>query len=238
LIKLENISKSFNKLGVLYAFSCTIAKGEFICFYGPSGIGKTTLLNILAGLSHPDSGKLENMAKKIGYVFQEPRLIPWCSVFDNIELVLFGISSDSKEKRAELIRTLLQKVDLDHFAQYYPSQLSGGMKQRVSLARAFAVQPDLLLLDEPFSSLDFKLKDTLCAYLLDLLSWKPCTTVFITHDLDDAIRMADRIFFLKDRPCQIKYEYILKVPQRQRNERFVFTQKTQIQSQLSQYYFT
>ncbi|NLO98287.1 MAG: ATP-binding cassette domain-containing protein [Peptococcaceae bacterium] len=232
-IRFTNVCKSFDNLTVLSNFSYTIDSGEFICFFGPSGIGKTTILQLIAGLLLPDAGELKIEEKRIGYVFQEPRLLPWCNVADNIELSLYAIIPDSRQKRLELVNTLLQKVELESFAKYYPAQLSGGMKQRVALARAFAIEPEILLLDEPFSALDHKLKDSLRSYLQDLLSWKPCITIMVTHDLDEAIRLGDKILVIGDRPCRILYEHIIEKPREKRDDLFIFEQTRLIQSFLN-----
>lgn len=215
---------------VLSNFSYIFNSGEFICFYGPSGVGKTTILQLISGLIQPETGDLEIQEKRIGYVFQEPRLLPWCTVADNIELSLYASIPDSHKKRLNLVRTLLKKVELDNFAGYYPAQLSGGMKQRVALARAFAMEPEVLLLDEPFSALDCKLKESLRSYLMELLSWKPCITILVSHDLDEVVRLGDKILLVGGRPCRILYEHHISKPSSERNPTFVFEQAHLIQT--------
>lgn len=169
----------------------------------------------------PDKGKVEKEAgSKIGYVFQEPRLLPWCTVLENIQLGLYHYYGGEREKIGQVSRLLAQKVELQGFEDYYPAQLSGGMKQRVSLARAFAIQPDILLLDEPFSALDYQLKETLREQLLALLNWKPCTTIMVTHDLMEAVQLGDRILILKGRPARVAFDFKLSRPRGERSLKF------------------
>lgn len=212
--------------------SYTFRPGEFVCVCGPSGIGKTTILQLIAGLEKPDAGVIHRSSDKIGYVFQEPRLIPWCSVAENIELSLYHLFPDEKAKRRTISETLVNNVGLDGFEHYYPSQLSGGMKQRVSLARAFAVEPDILLLDEPFSSLNAELRESMCEYLLKLLSLKFPATVMVTHNIEDAVRIADRIIFLRNRPCEIVLDLSLEEPVEHRDMKFRLEQIDFIQTQI------
>ncbi|MDD4802227.1 MAG: ABC transporter ATP-binding protein [Syntrophomonas sp.] len=202
MFKLANISLSYGPLQVLSDFSLESKGNEFICLLGSSGIGKTTILNVLADLLYPQSGQMIKNNQDIAYVFQEPRLLPWCTVEENISMGLYRLKMHPKEKK-ERIAVLADKLSLKEFASYYPAQLSGGMKQRVSLGRAFAIQPDLLLMDEPFASLDENLKNDMRALLKELIHWQPCTTVFVTHDIREAIQLADRIVVLKGRPCNI-----------------------------------
>lgn len=194
---------------ILQDFNIKINTGEVICLCGPSGIGKTTILKLIAGLTKVDKGTLCVEGQRLGYVFQEPRLLPWCSVLENVEMGLYGVLPEDKAGRKALAGALLDKVELKGFAEYYPAQLSGGMRQRVALARAFAVEPDVLLLDEPFSALDYEMKSSLRHYLFELLDWKPCTTILVTHDIEEAVRTGDRIVFLEGRPCHIGYQQII-----------------------------
>jgi NitT/TauT family transport system ATP-binding protein len=202
MFRLENISLSFGNLKVLSDFNLASNGNEFICLFGTSGIGKTSILNILAGVLKPQAGLVSRSNIRTAYVFQEPRLLPWCTVEENMALGLYGLKID-KAQRTERVEMLIEKLGLNGFASYYPGQLSGGMKQRVSLGRAFALQPDLMLMDEPFASLDEHLKNDMRTLLKDLIHWQPCTTVFVTHDVKEAIQLADRIVILKGRPCCI-----------------------------------
>lgn len=199
---IDGVCLAYSELEVLSEFSLESSGHEFICLFGPSGIGKTSILNMLAGIIKPQKGQVKCRHSRIGYVFQEPRLLPWLRVCDNIELGLFGLKIDSLE-RSRRVASMMERTGLDKFHDYYPGQLSGGMKQRVSLGRAFAVQPDLLLMDEPFSSLDASLKQEMRQLLQELIAWQPCTTVFVTHDVKEGIQLADRIVALGGRPCRI-----------------------------------
>lgn len=176
---------------------------------------------------------MECASHNIGYVFQEPRLIPWCSVVENIEIGLYHTMPEAKAERRRIAEEMARRVGLDGFQEYFPAQLSGGMKQRVSLARAFAVEPDILLLDEPFSSLNMELREAMCCYLQQLLALKPCTTVMVTHTLEDAVKLADRIIYLKDRPCRIALEYDMDKPPAGRDMQYTYQQMQAISEQLN-----
>ncbi len=217
---------------VLDDFSYTLDPGEFICICGPSGIGKTTILQLIAGLQTPDAGRVECASRKIGYVFQEPRLVPWCSVVENIEMGLFHSMAEAKNERRRIAEEMAYRVGLQGFENYYPAQLSGGMKQRVSLARAFAVEPDILLLDEPFSSLNVELREAMCCYIQKLLALKPCTSIMVTHTLEDAVKLADRLIYLKNRPCRIELEYHFDKPPAERGMQYTYQQMQAISEEL------
>ncbi|MGI6412776.1 MAG: ABC transporter ATP-binding protein [Syntrophomonadaceae bacterium] len=217
MFEMKRVSLSFGNLKVLSDFSLVSQGNEFICLLGASGIGKTSILNILAGLLKPQEGYVETKHYRIGYVFQEPRLIPWCNVKENLEAGLWGLEI-SKTEKSNRIDFLIEKLELTGFVDFYPGQLSGGMKQRVSLGRAFAIHPDLLLMDEPFSSLDENLKQDMRVLLKSLIEWQPCTTVFVTHDIMEGLQLADRIIVLKGRPCQIVQSIELEIDQASNEE--------------------
>ena len=189
-------------------FKLTIRSNEFVCLVGPSGCGKTTLLNIIAGLDQDFDGEIlvgpSGMQPKIGYVFQNPRLLPWRTVRENVELVL------ERFQNAELIDYLLEVMQLTQFQHVYPERLSLGMSRRVALIRAFAVNPDLLLMDEPFVSLDAPTARQVRESLLVLWQERPHTVLFVTHDLREAIALADRLVFLSAAPMGFVTE--IKVP--------------------------
>ena len=183
----------------------TARHGEFICLVGPSGCGKTTLLNIIAGLERDYEGRLRlpkidgGGAPVIGYVFQTPRLLPWRTITENLELVL-----TPAQRASSVIDDLLRATGLQDFRHSYPEHLSVGMRRRVSLARAFAVQPDLLLMDEPFVSLDESTAERLRYLLLDIWRDRPTTVLFVTHDLREAILLGDRIVLLSEAPTSVR----------------------------------
>ena len=164
-LTLKKIGKKYDGVEIYKDFDLTLNEGIITCIMGPSGCGKTTLLNMIGGLNPPDSGQMEGFeGKRFSYVFQETRLLPWKTVEGNLDFVLDH--SLPKEERKALTDNLLKMVKMEAFANYYPSQLSGGMAQRVSLARAFAVPSDIILMDEPFSGIDINLKQTMLQHFL------------------------------------------------------------------------
>ncbi|MFI3154580.1 MAG: ATP-binding cassette domain-containing protein [Methylococcaceae bacterium] len=187
---------------------------EFICLVGPSGCGKTTLLNIIVGLDNDYDGEIlvgqQHTHPKIGYIFQNPRLLPWRTVRENIELVLDGRQSP------DVIDELLEVMQLTQAQHVYPERLSLGMSRRVSIIRAFAVDPEVLLMDEPFVSLDTPTSRQVRELLLKLWQQRPHTVLFVTHDLREAIALADRLIFLSAAPMQVVSEIVVPIS---RNER-------------------
>ncbi|MDD2510837.1 MAG: ABC transporter ATP-binding protein [Syntrophomonas sp.] len=195
-LEVRSLHKSFGALSVLNNWNLTIQESERIVLLGPSGSGKTTFLRLIAGLEKPSSGEIELSSQQMGFVFQEPRLIPWRTVEDNLLFV-----NDKGD-----ISGILEKLRLSGFAGYFPAQLSGGMQQRVNLARALLVEPDLLILDEAFSSLDLPVKTSI---MKDInLHWqeKHFTIIAVTHDLKEALFLADRIIILSPAPSVIARE--------------------------------
>lgn len=192
-----------------------LKSGEFICLVGPSGCGKTTLLNIIAGLDKDFQGSVELGTRKInpviGYVFQNPRLLPWRTVRENIELAL------PANHPAELVDGLLAAMNLTAMANVYPERLSLGMSRRVAIIRAFAIDPDILLMDEPFVSLDPPTARQVRGLLLELWRQRPHTVLFVTHDLREAITLADRLIFLSKPPMTILSEIDVTIPRNERN---------------------
>lgn len=205
-VALRNLSKAFTlngqPLNVLQGLDLDIQSGESLAIVGPSGCGKTTLLRLLAGLEVPDSGKVlidgqpvNGIGAERAVIFQEPRLLPWLTVLENVAfgLDLRGLPKGRVHERA---RRYLRLVGLGSFEHAYPRQLSGGMAQRVGIARALTVQPEILLLDEPFGALDAMTKLTMQEELVRIWSEEKVTMILVTHDLEEAIFLADRIFVM------------------------------------------
>ncbi len=204
------------QISALQDFNLDIREGEFFTILGPSGCGKSTFLNVLAGLAHKTSGSItidgrpaEGINLHQGVVFQGYALFPWRTVLQNIEMGL-EIRKVPKRERKETAEHFLDLVGLSGFANRYPHELSGGMRQRVAIARALAYSPDLLLMDEPFAALDAQTREILQAELLRIWEAHKKTIVFITHSLDEAIYLSDRIAVMTHRPGRIKS--ILDVP--------------------------
>jgi NitT/TauT family transport system ATP-binding protein len=197
---------------------------------GPSGCGKTTILHIAAGLAPNFRGHLQIPGQgRLGVVFQEPRLLPWRSVADNIRLVL------SPDQSLSQFDDLIDTLGLGAHLAHYPGELSLGLARRVAIARAFAVRPDFLLLDEPFVSLDAAVAARLRVEMTMLTQRQQVTTLLVTHDLDDAIQLADRLFFLSTRPATIVAEIALPPPRGARDKATVERIAAQVQSQVPGY---
>lgn len=222
-IVIENLHKSFPKgrgetLNVLDGLNVTVQPREFAVLLGPSGCGKTTLLRILAGLERQDSGTvlvdrepIEAPSKKRGMVFQSYTSFPWLTVLEN---VLFGLqlTDQSKEEQEDTARRYIKLVGLQGFERSYPNQLSGGMKQRVAIARTLAVDPDILLMDEPFGALDSQTRSLMHELLLNIWERDHKTVLFVTHDIEEAVFLADDIYLCSARPATIKSEIKVKFP--------------------------
>ena len=194
-----------------------VQSGEFVCLLGPSGCGKTTALNIIAGLDHDFEGRIVlprgigRAHPVIGYVFQTPRLLPWRTVEQNINIVL-----DPERVRSGIVDELLEATGLAEFRHSFPQRLSVGMARRVALVRAFAVSPDLLLMDEPFVSLDEHTAERLRSLLLEIWQARPTTVVFVTHDTREAVRLADRVIVLTASPGSVRTIIAIDTPRRDR----------------------
>jgi len=199
------------RLHVLGELSIALAKGEVAALVGPSGCGKTTLLRIITGLDRDFEGTVSLPVNcKLGVVFQEPRLLPWRTVEENIRLI-------APQASAQSLKTLFATLGLAEHRRHYPSELSLGQARRVALARAFAVEPDLLILDEPFISLDAALADRLRGELIELVSRRPVTTLVVTHNIEEAIGLADRVFLLSFSPAHVLAEVPIERPRKPRS---------------------
>ena len=192
VITFENVRKTFDSLVVLDDLDLRVAENEIVGIVGPSGVGKTTILKLITRIITPDSGQVTVADVHIGYVFQEPRLLPWRTALDNVA-VIFRAQGVGKDEARRAAHSWLERVGLQGFEDYHPAELSGGMAQRVSLARAFAAEPRILLMDEPFSSMDLELKTSLIGMLQKIAREHETTIVYVTHELTEALQIADRI---------------------------------------------
>ncbi len=194
-IEFKRVCKAYQGKVVLSNLSFRIAPHETVGLLGKSGMGKTTILKLIAGLESPDAGQVITHGQRIGYVFQEFRLLPWKTALENILLPLRAMGTPKKQARQKAQR-LLALMALSEFADYYPAKLSGGMNQRVALARAFAVEPDILLMDEPFSSLDIKLKKEFGLMLNQRLKARPATLLYVSHSPFELEQVCSKILTL------------------------------------------
>lgn len=200
MFRVSGIAKKFGQLQVFSDLSLEFPKDKITAILGPSGCGKTTLLKILAGLIKPDQGSVESTVK-LSFLFQEPRLLPWLNIRQNLALVL-----QDKLPAADVDKQIayyLQAVGLLEYQRFYPGQLSGGMKQRAAMARALSCPAELLLMDEPFKSLDLKTRYQLVSDFLRLWSQKPNTVVVVTHDVKEAVWLGDQILVLSEKPARL-----------------------------------
>ena len=208
-IRLNAVSCGFNGLEVVENLSLTVTRGEFVAIVGPSGCGKTTLLDIIAGQIQPTAGSVQTTGCR-RTIYQKDGLFPWLTVQQNILLGLRETSPETERQRQ--LTELLALIRLEKFAEYFPHQLSGGMKQRVELARALAGESDILLMDEPFTALDYQTRLRMRLELVRLLTQRPRTVVLVTHDIEEAAQLADRIVVLTDRPARIRRELRVGLP--------------------------
>ncbi len=215
-VRLRNVCKSFHTgrddLNALEGVNFDAGNGEFLCLLGPSGSGKSTFLRILGGLVEPTSGEVTILGqtpaeaqsnKALGFVFQDPSLLPWRNVIDNIRLPL-EVNRRNNNDNTYSAEALLQLVNMERFRRYYPFQLSGGMQQRVALARVLSFDPSLLLMDEPFGALDEITRSEMRYELLRIWDANQKTVVFVTHSISEAIILADRVVVLSSQPGRVK----------------------------------
>jgi NitT/TauT family transport system ATP-binding protein len=209
-IQIENVQKFFGSVEALSPVTLTIPDGQFVSLLGPSGCGKSTLLAILAGLETASGGTVTGTGR-IGMVFQEAALFAWRTVRDNVAfgLQMQGVSETERRERAD---AALRMVHLSRFAEAFPHELSGGMRQRAAIARAMITEPDVLLMDEPFAALDAQTRELLQTELLDLWERRRPTVVFVTHGLDEALTLSDRIVLLSARPGRVLADLTVEAP--------------------------
>lgn len=219
-LAIDNLSMRYHTLNqeteAIKSFSLSVDEGEFISIVGPSGCGKSTILSLISGLLKPSSGKIyldgEEISKptdRIGYMFQKDNLFEWRTIIQNVMLGLEIHRLDTREQKKRL-ENMLAKYGLGSFINYYPRQLSGGMRQKVALIRTLAVEPELLLLDEPFSALDFQTRLAISDEIGSILKQENKTVILVTHDISEAISMADKVIVLSERPARIKNIYEIK----------------------------
>jgi len=214
VLKLENICKTYQakngETEALRNVNFSVNQGEFASIIGPSGCGKSTILSIAAGLEKKSSGNIyidgkiaEDVSSKIGYMLQRDSLLEWRTIYNN---VLFGleITHRKTKENEEYVRELLKKYNLYEFKDKYPTQLSGGMRQRVALIRTLAIRPEILLLDEAFSALDYQTRIMVTKDIYNILKNEKITAIMVTHDISEAISMSDRVIVLTKRPATVK----------------------------------
>jgi len=217
-IEVKDFSKSFGSLLVLDRLNFSIYEGEFLCVVGPTGCGKTTFCNVVSRLLPETSGTITMNGEKVNprkhnlsFVFQEPSCLPWRTVWDDIKIGL-EIKGAPLEEIEKKVRAVINLVGLKGFENFYPHQISAGMKQRVAIARAFITEPDLLLMDEPFGQLDTNTRFDIEKNLIEIWEKTKRTIIFVTHNLEEAVYLAERILVMTQKPTQIKEEVKVDLP--------------------------
>lgn len=210
MLEIKNVGLNYDDLKVINNLSLQVNEHEIVVLIGPSGCGKSSILNMIAHILKPTSGQINTSNEKIGFVFQDDRLLPWKNLYQNIAIV-------NEKSDHQKIAQLISEVDLTGFEDYYPNQLSGGMKKRIGIARAFYYDSDLLLMDEPFSGLDFCLRAEMIKMLKRVWQNTKPSVLFVTHELDEALEIAHRIIVLSNRPASVVKEIVLP-PYDQRKE--------------------
>ncbi len=227
-LEVKGLNHHFGFTEILRDINFTLEKGSVLSIVGPSGGGKTTLLHLCAHLLDVEEGEVKNSFESSSFAFQDARLLPWKNVIDNIALGLLadGVKKSEAIERSRTIALTfgLEESDFEKF----PKDLSGGMRQRVSFARALVVKPSLLFLDEPFSALDIGLKKELQSVLIEMIAKKEISILFITHDLMEAIRLSDEILLLKADPGHIVKKFSYTLPQSERDDKYVYGESAKI----------
>lgn len=227
MITLQGVSKAYQStqgpISVCSDLYMAIEEQQILALLGPSGCGKTTILHMLAGMEQPDEGSITGIPVRessggpsLSYLFQEPRLLPWRTVYQNMDLVLKNQFPDAVLRKKRILE-YLSLVGLSSYADLRPHELSGGMKQRAAIARAFAYQSELMLMDEPFQGLDSDLRFQLIDAFLEVWMKRPRTTIMVTHDIREALLVADTIIVLSQRPAQILGELEVTIPRTRRS---------------------
>ncbi len=219
VLRAENVSKSFDGTTIIQDINIELKQGELVCLLGQSGVGKSTLFNVLSGLYVPETGTvtignedITGKPGKISYMLQKDLLLPYKTVLDNTALPLVIKKTHSKKEAREKASSLFGKFGLEGCQEKYPSQLSGGMRQRAALLRTYLSSGGVALLDEPFSSLDTLTKSSMHKWYLDIMEQIELSTLFITHDIDEAILLSDRIYIMSGKPGVISAEFTIDVP--------------------------
>ena len=227
MLILDRIYYQYDRRPILDKISITLTPGEIFCLTGPSGCGKTTLLKIAAGLIKPSFGRVNNQFTGTACVFQEPRLLRWQTTQENLA---FGLKAKGMPKKERDLRSkqLAKQLGLEQFLNHYPHQLSGGMQQRVALGRSLAIEPNLLLLDEPFSGLDVGRRREFQEILLRLLDDRHLAACIISHDLAEAVRLGDRILVMSPSPSRIIYQWQSTLPPATRDEAYIYREVSQL----------
>jgi ABC-type nitrate/sulfonate/bicarbonate transport system ATPase subunit len=215
-IDIKNIKKSFDNMEILKDISIKVNEGELVSILGPSGSGKSTIFNILTKIINSDEGTIK-INGDISYMYQKDMMVPWKKVIDNIgvPLIFKGVS---KKKAREIVLENIKDFGLEGFEYKYPNKLSGGMKQRANFLKTYLTSKDIILLDEPFGALDSLTRRKMQRWLMDLREKMNSTILFITHDIEEAILLSDKIYILSEKPAVVKGEIIVNLPKDRKNE--------------------
>lgn len=217
-IEVQQIYKAYHSLQVISDLNLSLGDNKIHCFFGPSGCGKTTLANLIAGLLKADNGTIAGLQdRRMAYVFQEDRLLPWATIQENLSFVLK--KSYDKDKLRAVIDYHLKLVELEAFKNSYPAELSGGMRQRVALARALAYEAEIMILDEAFKGVHLELKSALMDYVGKYVEERRLLTILITHDMEEALYLADDIYFFEGLPLKLIRHETIDIPKGERRHR-------------------
>jgi ABC-type nitrate/sulfonate/bicarbonate transport system ATPase subunit len=223
-LEVDSIKKTFGEIAIIEDVSFHVNENEFVSILGPSGSGKSTIFNIVSGLLKGDTGSVlidgqdyTNKVGRVSYMYQKDLLLPWKKIIDNVAMPLV-VKGENKAKAREKVKGFFKTFGLEGFEFSYPHQLSGGMRQRAALLRTYMISKDIMLLDEPFGALDAITRSKMHFWLLDVVKSLNSTVLFITHDIEEAIFLSDRIYILSDKPAKIKKEVVVNLPNRQNKD--------------------